>query len=86
MRPSNGIESRELDEAKHNTYHTQLITSGLEKNGWMIDFAPGSCRYGEKGHFVRIVCNRSTTPAVCDGVTKAISGTTTEIEYVVEKH
>jgi glutamate decarboxylase len=83
MRTSNGNETGELDEAKKNSYYTRLIISGLEKKGWMVDFAPGSGRYGEKGHFVRIVCNRSTTPAVCHGLMKAISEITTGIENFV---
>jgi glutamate decarboxylase len=86
MRAPNDVETSELDEAKQNTYYTRLITHGLEKKGWMIDFAPGSGRYDEKGHFVRIVCNRSTTPAVCDGLMKAISEITAELENVVGKH
>jgi glutamate decarboxylase len=83
MRTLNEIQTSGLDEAKQNTYYTRLITSELEKKGWMVDFAPGSGRYGEKGHFVRIVCNRSTTPAVCDGLMKAISEITAKIENAV---
>lgn len=75
-------ETSEVDEAKQNTYYTRLITSGLDKRGWMVDFAPGSGRFGENGDFVRVVCNRSTTPAVCNGLIKAISEITNEIENV----
>jgi glutamate decarboxylase len=80
-RPPSG-ETIGVDEAKQNTYYTQLITSGLDKGGWMVDYAPGSGRYGENGHFVRVVCNRSTTPAVCNGLMKTISEIMTELDVI----
>ncbi|KKK13973.1 hypothetical protein ARAM_000222 [Aspergillus rambellii] len=78
-RPSSAVSLSEQQEAEQNTHYTRLIASGLEKRGWMVDFAPGSGRNGERGHFVRIVCNRTTTPTVCNGLMKAILDITADV-------
>ncbi|KAE8371131.1 pyridoxal phosphate-dependent transferase [Aspergillus bertholletiae] len=61
------------DIAAQNTHFTRLISAGLLKRGWMVDYAPGSGRQEELGDFLRIVCNRMTTPCVAEGLVQAIS-------------
>lgn len=59
-------------EEKLNTQYTRQIAAGLMQRGWMIDYAPGSGREGERGEFLRVVCNRTTTLAVAEGLVKDI--------------
>ncbi|KAE8354137.1 pyridoxal phosphate-dependent transferase [Aspergillus coremiiformis] len=59
--------------ARQNTYFTCLISTGLMKRGWMVDYAPGSGRNEELGAFLRVACNRMTTPSVVEGLVQTIS-------------
>ncbi|KAE8141045.1 pyridoxal phosphate-dependent transferase [Aspergillus pseudotamarii] len=61
------------DRAMQNTHFTRLISAGLMKRGWMVDYAPGSGRQEELGDFLRIACNRMTTPCVAEGLVQVIS-------------
>lgn len=66
------------DEKHQNSYFTHLLSSGLLKRGWMIDYAPGSDKEGEVGDFLRVVCNRNTSLLVADGLLRALLCTVTE--------
>lgn len=67
-----------LDEKQQNSYFTRILSSGLLKRGWMVDYAPGSDRDGEIGDFLRVVCNRNTTVLVADGLLRALLQTVAE--------
>ncbi|KAB8232677.1 pyridoxal phosphate-dependent decarboxylase family protein [Aspergillus alliaceus] len=65
------VESAE-EMARQNTFFTRLISTGLLKRGWMVDYAPGCGRREELGAFLRVACNRMTTPSVAEGLVQAI--------------
>ncbi|KAF7595837.1 hypothetical protein BBP40_004649 [Aspergillus hancockii] len=68
------LENMECDQelAEQNTNFTRRISAGLMKRGWMVDYAPGSGRKEELGAFLRVACNRMTTPTVVEGLVQAI--------------
>jgi glutamate decarboxylase len=66
-----GIKS-DQELAGQNTYFTRRISAGLMRRGWMVDYAPGSGRKEELGAFLRVACNRMTTPSVAEGLVQAI--------------
>ncbi|KAK6814098.1 hypothetical protein RU639_009922 [Aspergillus parasiticus] len=75
------------DMAMQNTHFTRLISTGLMKRGWMVDYAPGSGRQEELGDFLRIACNRMTTPCVAEGLVQAISEVVnSDIEAITPPH
>ncbi|KAE8151047.1 pyridoxal phosphate-dependent transferase [Aspergillus avenaceus] len=70
--PSVKVKETSQAMADENTYFTRLLSSGLMKRGWMVDYAPGSGRNNELGAFLRVACNRMTTCTVAEGLVKAI--------------
>ncbi|OJJ07367.1 hypothetical protein ASPVEDRAFT_155234 [Aspergillus versicolor CBS 583.65] len=66
------------DEKRQNSQFTRMLSSGLLKRGWMVDYAPGSDKEGEIGDFLRVVCNRNTTVMVADGLLRALLQTVKE--------
>ncbi|GAB1194504.1 hypothetical protein APSETT444_003750 [Aspergillus pseudonomiae] len=74
------------DMVTQNTHFTHLISAGLMKRGWMVDYAPGSGRQ-ELGDFLRIACNRMTTPCVAEGLVQAILDVVhSDIETITPLH
>ena len=59
-------------ERQMNSKATRSLSRLLLKQGWMIDYAPGDGSHNEQGEFLRVACNRSTTPPVVDKLMKAI--------------
>ncbi|GKZ16831.1 hypothetical protein AbraIFM66951_006322 [Aspergillus brasiliensis] len=58
--------------ASRNTQFTRRLSAGLLARGWMVDYAPGTGRFGDHGEFLRVVCNRSTTREVVEKLVKVL--------------
>lgn len=64
--------SEREEEARHNSRITRMIVSRLLTRGWMVDYAPGNGKEGERGEFLRVVCNRLTSEGVAKGLVRAV--------------
>ncbi|GKZ35888.1 glutamate decarboxylase 2 [Aspergillus brasiliensis] len=60
------------DHTTRNTHFTRRLSAGLLARGWMVDYAPGTGRFGDHGEFLRVVCNRSTTREVVEKLVKVL--------------
>ena len=65
----------EAEEAEHNSYITKNIVKKLQLRGWMVDYAPGTGEKYEKGDFLRVVCNRTTSNGVAEALVRAVVDT-----------
>ncbi|OJJ74403.1 hypothetical protein ASPBRDRAFT_27434 [Aspergillus brasiliensis CBS 101740] len=72
--PLSSSSSRESieDHATRNTDFTRRLSAGLLARGWMVDYAPGTGRFGDHGEFLRVVCNRSTTREVVEKLVEVL--------------
>ena len=66
------FRTSERDEARRNSQITRMIVSRLVTRGWMVDYAPGTGKEGERGEFLRVVCNRLTSKGVAKGLVRAV--------------
>lgn len=62
----------EKQEARYNSRITRAIVRRLLTRGWMVDYAPGTGKEGERGEFLRVVCNRLTSRGVANGLVRAV--------------
>ncbi len=72
----------EAEEAERNSYITKSIVKKLQLRGWMVDYAPSTGKEYEKGDFLRVVCNRTTSNGVAEALVRAVVNTG---ENVVEE-
>lgn len=66
------FRTSEREEARRNSRVTRMIVSRLVTRGWMVDYAPGTGKEGERGEFLRVVCNRLTSKGIAKGLVRAV--------------
>ena len=68
-----GRSAGKQEEAMANSYVTRKIIKKLHLRGWMVDYAPGTGREGEKGEFLRVACSRTTDKGVAEALVKVVA-------------